>query len=191
VVELAVPAADEAEFAIPARRTPWTLEQWLELPTGYPRIELVDGALVMSPIEGYANRRLQLRILEQLLGAVPRDLEVMPDCSVALGGDRALIPDFAIIDEPGFEGVILSAEHHVLVGEIASPSTRVYDRTTKRALYAEAGVPFLMLVEPKPPSAVLYELRDGEYAEIARSAGGRIELIRPFPVVLDLRERRR
>jgi Uma2 family endonuclease len=115
----------------------------------------------------------------------------MPDCSVALGGDRALIPDFAIIDEPGFEGVILSAEHHVLVGEIASPSTRVYDRTTKRALYAEAGVPFLMLVEPKPPSAVLYELRDGEYAEIARSAGGRIELIRPFPVVLDLRERRR
>lgn len=187
---MAVPAADETEFVIPARRTAWTLEQWLELPAGYPKIELVDGALVVSPHEGYANRRLQRRLLCQLEDAAPANLEVMPDCNVALDGDRALIPDFAIIDQPGFDGVILSAAHHVLVGEIASPSTRIYDRTTKRALYAEAGIPFLMLVEPKPPSAVLYELHDGEYRELARSVGGRIELTRPFPVLLDLRDRR-
>jgi Uma2 family endonuclease len=164
------------------------MEEWLRLPESHTRVELVDGMLVVSPMEGYVNGRLQRRILRQLEDAAPADLEVMPACNVALGDNRALIPDFAIIDQPGFEGVILSAQHHVLVGEIASPSTRVYDRTTKRALYAEAGIPFLMLVDPgDPPLAVLLELRDGEYTEVARSSDGWLKLARPFPAVLDLR----
>lgn len=84
--------------------------------------------------------------------------------------------------------MILSARHHILVGEIASPSTRVYDRTTKRALYAEAGIPLLMFVDPgDPPSAVLLELRDGEYAEVARSDDGQLKITRPVPAILDLR----
>ena len=78
-----------------------------------------------------------------------------------------------------------SASHHVLVGEIAPPSTRC-TTAPPRARYAEAGIPYLMLVEPKPPSAVLFELRDGEYVESVRSANGQIELTRPFPVVLRL-----
>jgi Uma2 family endonuclease len=186
VVAVVVPAQDEQPLTIPVHPGAWTLEEWLALPPGWPMVELVDGLLVMSPIEGFPNRRLQRRILRQLEDAAPPTLEVMPDCNVALGGDRALVPDFAVIDKPGFAGVILSATHFVLVGEIASPSTRVYDRTTKRALYAEAGIPFLMLVEPNPPTATLYELADGEYIEITRSTAGRIELPRPFPVVLDL-----
>lgn len=92
-----------------------------------------------------------------------------------------------MIDVPGVEGKALSARHFVLVGEIASPSTRRYDRMTRRALYAEAGIRYLMLVDPgDPPVAELYELRDGEYVEIARSEGGRLEMSRPFPAVLDL-----
>jgi hypothetical protein len=47
-----------------------------------------------------------------------------------------------------------------------------------------------MLVEPTPRSAMLHELRDGE-PRSARSVDGRIELVRPFPVLLDLRDRRR
>jgi len=76
----------------------------------------------------------------------------------------------------------------VLVGEIASPSTRVYDRTTKRALYAGAGIPYLLLVDPscQPPSAVCYELLDGSYGERVRSENGLLLLDRPFPVRLTL-----
>jgi Uma2 family endonuclease len=148
--------------------------------------------LVVSPMEAYQNRRLQRSILRQLEDAAPTELEPMPGCNVALGDARALIPDFTVIDQPGFEGVILDARHHVLVGEIASPSTRLYDRTAKRALYAESGIPFLMLVDPgHPPEAVLFELHDGAYSEIARSVGGRLAMSRPFPMILDLIDPRR
>ncbi|MGH3985219.1 MAG: Uma2 family endonuclease [Pseudonocardiaceae bacterium] len=167
---------------------PWKLDEWLALPEGPPYTELVDGLLVVSPVSAYRHQRLMMRLWQQLDAAAPAEYEVMPDSNVALGGDRALIPDFCVIDRPGFNGVILSARHVVLVGEIASPSTRVYDRTTKRALYAEAGVPYLLMVDPscQPPAAVCYELLDGEYVERAGSDGGLMLLDRPFSVRLDL-----
>ena len=185
---MAAPAQDDRQSVTFARdHGPWTLEEWLDLPPGKPNIELVDGMLVVSPMEAYQNRRLQRLILRQLEDSAPADLEPMPDCNVALGGARALIPDFTVIDQPGFEGVILEARHHVLVGEIASPSTRLYDRTAKRALYAESDIPFLMFVDPgHPPEAVLFELRDGGYSQIARSVAGKLVMSRPFPVTLDL-----
>lgn len=69
----------------------------------------------------------------------------------------------------------------MLVGEIASPSTRVYDRTTKSALYAEAGIPYLLMVDPdcQPTSAVCFELADDGYVECARSEDGFLRLDRP------------
>jgi Uma2 family endonuclease len=165
---------------------PWTLQEWLELPEGPPYTELVDGLLVMSPVSAYRNQRLMLRLTRQLEQAAPAEYEVLPEVNVELGGDRALIPDFCVIDTPGFDGVALSARHVVLVGEVLSPSTRVYDRTTKRALYAEAGVPSLLLVDPDDTSTVCYELHGGEYVESGRSVHGRLWLERPFPVTLDL-----
>ncbi len=166
---------------------PWTFDEWLELADGPPHTELVDGLLIMSPVSGYRNQRLMVRLWQQLQAAAPAEFEVMPEVNVGLGGDRALIPDFCVIDIPGFDGVVLAAHHVVLVGEIASPSTRVYDRTTKRALYAEAGVPYLLMIDPlDTPSAVCHELQTGEYVEVAHSAEGELTLSRPFPVRLDL-----
>ncbi len=51
-----------------------------------------------------------------------------------------------------------------------------------------AGVPHLLMVDPscQPPSAVCYELVDGDYVEHARSEDGHLQLDRPFPVRLDL-----
>ncbi|MGH3693108.1 MAG: Uma2 family endonuclease [Pseudonocardiaceae bacterium] len=167
---------------------PWTLEEWLALPEGPPYTELVDGLLVMSPVSAYRHQRLMVRLWQQLDAAAPAQYEVMPESNVALGGDRALIPDFCVIDRPGFDGVILSARHVVLVGEIASPSTRLYDRTTKRALYAEAGILYLLMVDPscQPPSAVCCELVEGSYVERVRSEAGVLRLDRPFRVELAL-----
>lgn len=49
-------------------------------------------------------------------------------------------------------------------------------------------MPFYLLVDPakKPAEAALFELVDGEYALVAKSEAGRIELTRPFAVTLDL-----
>ncbi len=179
-------------YTIPVHIGPWTLDDWLALPPSKARIELVDGMLVVSNMEAFPNRRLVLRIARQLEDAVPPDMEAMPDCNAALGDSRGLIPDFAVIDVPGFEGKALPAHDFVLVGEIASPSTRRYDRTTKRALYAESGVRYLMLVDPgDPPVAELYELREDDYVEIARSVHGVLTMSAPFPTVLDLTDPRR
>lgn len=180
-------AAPAQQYSIPMDHGPWTLEQWLALPPTHSHVELVDGMLVMSPNEAIPNKRLMARIWRQLDDATPPQLEALPDVNVALGGNRALIPDFLVIDRPGFTGVSLPARHVVLVGEVASPSTRVYDRTTKRALYAEARIPYLMFVDPDdPPGAVLFELLDEEYVEVVRSENGRLELPRPFPGTVDL-----
>jgi len=119
-------------------------------------------------------------------------MEALPDIRAALSESRGLIPDFVVTNDPDFNGRSIPGSGFVLVGEIASPSTRRYDRTTKRTLYAEAGIPFLMLVDPgDPPVAELHELRDGEYVEIGRSSEGRLEMTAPFALTLDLTDPRR
>jgi Uma2 family endonuclease len=175
-----------SERAIPMDHMPWSLDDWLGLPDSTSRVELVDGMLVVSPVEASGNARLMVRIVQQLGAAAPPSLEVMSPVNVGLGGPRALIPDFCVIDAPGLDAVVIPARHVVLVGEIASPSTRIYDRTTKRALYAEAGIPFLMLVDPgEVPTAVLFELRDGSYTEVGSSTDGRLEIARPIAATLE------
>lgn len=174
------------------RDEPWTFDEWMALGDTAPnRVELVDGMLVVSPAEATGNARLMLRLAQQLVTAAPPEFEVLPPVNAQLSNDRGLIPDLCVIDTPGFEGPWVPATRFVLVGEIASPSTRVYDRTIKRRLYVDAGIPHLLLVDPRDLSAICYDLQAGEYVEAARSVEGRLTLARPFPVVLDLRPRSR
>lgn len=70
-----------------------------------------------------------------------------------------------------------------LVVEILSPSTRATDRTLKRHVFEQGGVPSFWLVDPLTPSVTVLELRDGVYAEIAViSADERHDAALPFPV---------
>lgn len=91
-------AAPQSEPA--AHTAPWMLDEWLALPEGPPYTELVDGLLVMSPVSAYRHQRLMVRLWQQLDVAAPVEYEVMPESNVALGGDRALIPDLCVIDQP-------------------------------------------------------------------------------------------
>lgn len=84
-----------------------------------------------------------------------------------------------------FEGVLFRVEHVVLVGEVISPSTRVNDLVLKRRLYAEAGVPFYLVVDPNGTTYLL-EPQGAEYVEIARESDGAMTLDRPFPVTIGL-----
>ncbi|MEV7094668.1 Uma2 family endonuclease [Amycolatopsis sp. NPDC051045] len=75
----------------------------------------------------------------------------------------------------------------LLAAEIVSPSTKIQDRILKRALYAEALIPYYLLVEPgEPIAATLFELQGDEYAAIAQSDEADIELIRPFNATIRL-----
>jgi Uma2 family endonuclease len=149
------------------------------------RRELVDGVLIMSP---YASRRHALAAarLSQILNAsCPPELLVF---GAPINVDREpatnLQPDLSVIraedlDAPATEG------RPLLVVEILSPSTRRFDLTLKRQLYAEMGIVSYWLVDIEEPSVTVLELDGEEYAEVVRLHGAtRAEVARPFPVEL-------
>jgi Uma2 family endonuclease len=73
-----------------------------------------------------------------------------------------------------------------LVVEVASPSTRRRDQTTKRALYERFGVDEYWLVDPDERSILVLRLRDGVYEEAARVRGEGDVLRTPLMPAMEL-----
>ncbi|WP_367136846.1 Uma2 family endonuclease [Saccharothrix sp. HUAS TT1] len=185
---MALPADYEYSRPLLAHEGPWTLEDVMALPEDtLQRVELIDGALLMSPIGNLRHQRLLFDIATVLRDACPPGLEVLPGLNLQLSGSRMLIPDFTV-SVAGVEGLLLPAADLVVAGEVLSPSNRVNDLVLKRKLYAEAGIPFYLVVDPKEVevTATMFELAAGEYVEVERSEGGVLKLERPFPVTIEL-----
>jgi Uma2 family endonuclease len=186
---VAAPVQVEQDFLLPNHRGPWTLKDVLGLPEDRSqRVELVDGALIVSPMGTFRHQRLIGRLFLALTAAAPAAYEPTIEVNIGLAENRLLIPDFSVIRRTDFDGLIVPVEEVVLVGEVVSRSSKANDRVFKRALYAEAGVPFYVIVDPSGPipDAVLLELVDGEYKECVRSLNGTLTVERPFPVELRL-----
>ncbi|WP_290052456.1 Uma2 family endonuclease [Amycolatopsis solani] len=183
-------APTEPQPGIPLRPEGWTAEEVLALPedqTSLQRIELVDGALLVSPAPTSAHQRLLQRLQLAFVPVVPEDTELLPGVNVRFGGQRLLIPDLVILTCPAVDTVAYAASDVLLAAEIVSPSTKVQDRILKRAIYAEALIPFYLLVEPQEPvGATLFELQGGEYEPLAKSENGELHLSRPFAATLRL-----
>ena len=83
----------------------------------------------------------------------------------------------------------MPVEDVLLIGEVISRSTKLKDLVVKRQVYAEAGVPYYLIIDPAKdvPVATLFELAEGgKYVEIARSDNGVLTFERPFPVTIEL-----
>ncbi|WP_410620125.1 Uma2 family endonuclease [Amycolatopsis sp. cmx-8-4] len=189
---MAAPTEPDSGLSIPPHPDGWTVDEVLALPedqTSLQRIELVDGALLVSPWPRLEHQRLVGTLWGQLSAGAGDQFEVFPGANVVLGnrGNRLLIPDLVVADECGLTGVSLTEKQVVLVVEIVSPSSRVQDRILKRVVYAEALIPFYLLVEPgEPDTATLFELQRGEYEPIAKSEAGKLHLTRPFEAEITL-----
>ncbi|QQQ74978.1 Uma2 family endonuclease [Saccharothrix sp. 6-C] len=189
---MALPADYEHDLGHPApwfrHEGPWTLDDVLALPEDLSqRVELVDGALIVSPLGDLLHQSLVGDVYFGLRTACPPDYQVLPGFNLGLSPTRMLIPDFGVVVR-GRTGLVLPVEDLVLAGEVLSPSTRQQDLTLKRDLYAVGGVPFYLLVDPagREPVATMSELEAGKYVETARSEGGYLKLERPFPVTIEL-----
>lgn len=175
--------------SFPQHPLPWTIEELLALPEdNSQRLELVDGAVVVSPAPDRRHQRLLCRLVVQLDAALPRELAVEPGINVVLSEKRLLIPDLAVTTTPGASGVYAGSSEVMLAIEITSPSSRTYDRVLKRQLYADAGVPHYLVVDASSdkPVAVLYSMTDEGYVETARSHDGVLKMDSPFEVTLEL-----
>ena len=170
----------------------WTEEDFLALPDDGPRIELVDGALVVSPMASRAHQRVGRNAVHDLAMAAPDQLEVHDDINVRVGPVRILIPDLVITDNPGGTESVVDTANVVMVGEITSPSNAGIDRLVKPQAYAAAGIRWFLRIDlaeapSGAPAAALDRLDDGHYREVAAAGPGEVlVLTEPFPVQLDL-----
>lgn len=175
--------------AFPQHPAVWTLDEVLALPEDQGgRVELVDGTVVVSPAPTSKHQRVLHRLQVDLDAAVPPEYELLPGVNVVLSGSRLLIPDLTIVTDPGADTVYYKGDQVLMAVEIHSPSTRTYDRALKRQLYAEAGVPYLLLVDPAAdPMEASCQMLDGDgYREVARAVRGLLVLAEPFMVTIAL-----
>jgi Uma2 family endonuclease len=129
-----------------------TEAEFLRLPETTEKIELIDGEVNVSPSPTYWHQEVLGRLVAALrhwastqqrpilVGQAPLD--------VRFAAGRILQPDafVAFIDlSPAHEGPI--EQIPALCVEVLSQN-RVYDRVTKRFIYAQAGVSELWTVEP-------------------------------------------
>ncbi len=168
---------------------PWTEQDYLALPADRQRIELLDGSLLVSPSAGYRQRRLSSQLWFALSAAAPAGFEVLEAINVRVAPGRILIPDLVVVSTPGVDRTVAEPADVELVVEITSPGNSVVDRAVKPELYADAGIPYYLLIEldATPPAAVAFELHQGRYVPLQRvNPDQRLQIDEPFKVDVDL-----
>ncbi|MCE9574055.1 MAG: Uma2 family endonuclease [Deltaproteobacteria bacterium] len=130
-----------------------TEAEFLRLPESNQCIELVDGEVIVSPSPSFRHQKVLRRLTTKLtnwaerqsrtieIGQSPSDVRIAPG--------RIVQPDaFVLLDHaiPRDHVGPLDRVPELCI-EIVS-SDRVYDRVTKRLLYAAAGVQEYWVVDP-------------------------------------------
>lgn len=149
------------------------------------RRELVDGVLIVSPFASLRHALAASRLHDILTAARPPGLLVLGTINVDREPATNLQPDVTVVSADALERPAAEIRP-LLVVEILSPSTRRFDLTVKRQLYAEFGIPSYWIVDIEEPSVVVLELAiSGEFEERERLLADRVvQLDRPFPVAL-------
>lgn len=130
----------------------WTRDQVLALPEDGNRYELLDGELLVTPSPVGVHQRAVLKLYDRIAPYV-RDhrlgaLSVSP-ADLDFRSGQLLQPDL-FVGRP-FQGrePIDWSEFGIplLIVEVLSPSTALYDRNRKRRKYQEAGVAEYWIVD--------------------------------------------
>lgn len=141
---------------------PVTWEQYQALAED-PRVEYVDGRLLVSPSASRRHQQISLELAVALRAVLPPGYAVTPAWAWKPGTDE-FIPDLMVhpvtAEELRFTGT------PVLAVEILSTNRRD-DLVLKRAKYAAAGLPRYWIVDPAARTLLVLELTDGGYAETA------------------------
>lgn len=162
---------------------PLTVADLADLPDDGRRSELIDGVLVVSPAPRWIHQRALGRLHLLLAPLVPPGCEVLfAPFEVRLGPDTALQPDLLVARVADLTDRHLPTAP-LLVVEVLSPSTRLFDLNTKKARFELAGTPSYSVLDPDEPSLVAWQLRDGGYVEVGRAVRAEtLQLSTPFPV---------
>lgn len=153
------------------------------------RYEIVDGALVVTPVAG-ANHELTGGDLRKILwDAMPQGITVVGPLGVDIA-PTYLVPDLVVAERAKLRNVQNLPPRDVLVAvEIVSPGSVTMDRIVKPAKYAAAGIPNYWRIEQSPLSLTAYRLAGDVYAEVGTWQAGDLAVLRePFPVEIEINQ---
>jgi Uma2 family endonuclease len=163
-----------------------TVDDMENMPDDEFRYELDDGVLIVSPAPSRPHQLAVSRLTVLLSAACPAGLVVLAGVGVNITRFQHRVPDVAVVSTDEFETVFQESPP-LLVVEVASPRTRLYDRNRKKDIYQSFGIGSYWIIEPdrKRPELTVFELRDGKYAEVAHVTGDEeFPAERPFPVTI-------
>jgi Uma2 family endonuclease len=169
---------------------PWTEEDYFALGETHQRIELFDGSLIVSPSAGVPHQWLSRRLANTIEPAAEAaGFVVIEAINVRLRPGRVPIPDVVVADTD-IEGTVIDASRVRLVCEIVSSSNASTDWVLKMRRYADAGIPWYLLIEQKSWESLalhLFRLDGDRYVEhdVAR-VGDTLRFTEPFVLDLDV-----
>jgi Uma2 family endonuclease len=170
--------------AWPGFGSAFTVAELDRMPDDGHRYELFDGVLVVSPRPTTVHQYVAMRLASQLDRACPEDLCVVPEPAVQLDPQTEFDPDLVVVplDEVGDAKFTAPP---LLVVEVRSPSTALFDLNRKKAAYERFGVPSYWIVDPDPaaPEVTVFELRDGHYF-LAATSTQPLTVAHPFAVTI-------
>ena len=142
---------------MPAIRRRWTAADVRALTSeerAWPRYELIDGELLVTPAPRTAHQYAvteMLHVLYQYLEAVPVGSVLMSPSDLELAPDTITQPDVFVVPlDTVLRGDVMQwpdVKSLLLAVEILSPSSLRTDRTTKRDFYLSHGVEEYWIVD--------------------------------------------
>jgi Uma2 family endonuclease len=163
-----------------------TVEDMENMPDDEFRYELDDGVLIVSPAPSTLHQLAVARLTVMLTAACPAGLVVLPGVGVNISRFQHRVPEVAVV-RAGSLDTVFQETPPVLVVEVASPRTRLYDRNRKKDVYQGFGISAYWTVEPDRdrPELTIFELRKGSYEQTAHVTGDEeYRAVLPFPVTI-------
>lgn len=112
-------------------------------------IEIVDGAIVVTPAPRRLHQRIARRLANELENSAGLEFTVATDVDLRLR-DVPLLnrrPDVVVYDSALPDDAVLRPQHCLLVIEVMSPGSVTADQTDKPAEYAAAGIEHFWRIE--------------------------------------------
>jgi Uma2 family endonuclease len=126
--------------------------------------ELWDGNVLVRP--GPSPRhQLIIEALASALRVGRGDLQVLVGVTVRLNDQRMVVPDIVVTGAIDLDEPVVDASSVRLVVEVVSPASTTVDHTLKMHGYAEAGIPWYLLVEQDTHALRGHFLVGGAYEE--------------------------
>jgi Uma2 family endonuclease len=137
----------------------WTEADYFALGETADRIELIDGCLLVTPVEDKPHQWTSTALASALdAPAGAAAMTAYRTVNVRLCPGRIVIPDLVVADA-GPDGPAVKAADVALVGEVISSGDGALERLLKSDLFAAAGIPWYLLVDVGLSGSVKLQLQ--------------------------------